>query len=254
LTESAPVDDVVIGNVSPGSVSTLFTDCLLRTVGYDRHHGNRIAGWNFVQCSANVSSGRNALMEWFLTSPAQWLVQIDSDMTWAPDAIHRLLAAADPEKAPIVGGLCFAQEADSGMIWPTMYDLAGTEEKLEFIRYDEWEPDALFPVVATGAAFLLVHRGVAERIRDHRGEDGKPFSGAYPWFQEREIGGIRSGEDVTFCLRAASVGASVHVHTGVAVGHIKEHVVTVEGYRAQRAMLAQREYLAAAYPEEYSNG
>lgn len=240
------MDDVVIGWVHPGHVHTPFVDSLLRTVGYDRVNGNRIAGWNGVQCSANVSSGRNALMEWFLASPAEWLVQIDTDMVWSADSIHRLLAVADPDKAPIVGGLCFAKEADTGMLWPTMYDLAGTEEKPEFIRYDTWPDDTLFPVVATGAAFLLIHRGVAEKIRD------QSFSGAYPWFQEREIGGMRSGEDVTFCLRAATVGAAVHVHTGVAIGHIKEHIVTVEGYHAQRAMLAQREYLAVAYPEEHS--
>ena len=241
----APFEDVVIGNVNPGVVSSAFTDCLLRTVGYDRHNGNRIAGWNFVGCSANVASGRNALVEWFLASPAQYLIQIDSDMVWAPDAVHRLLAVADPVERPIVGGLCFAQEADTGMIWPTMFDLAGTEDNVEFVRYDAWEPDALLPVGSTGAAFLLTHRSVLETIRD------RGFSSAYPWFQEREIGGKRSGEDVSFCLRAAAVGATVHVATSVAIGHIKNHVVTVEGYRAQRAMLAQREYLAEAYPEEY---
>lgn len=240
-----PAEDVVIGNVNPGVVSAAFADCLLRTIGYDRHNGGRIAGWNLVGCSANVASGRNALVEWFLASPAQYMVQIDSDMVWAPDAVHRLLAAADPVERPIVGGLCFAQEADSGLIWPTMFDLSGTEENVEFIRYDEWTPGEVRPVGSTGAAFLLTHRSVLEAIRD------ADFSKAYPWFQEREIGGRRSGEDVSFCLRAAAVGAKVHVHTGVAIGHIKEHVVTEEGYRAQRAMLAQREYLAAAYPEEF---
>lgn len=240
-----PTEDVVIGNINPGEVSSAFVDCLLRTVAYDRGNGNRIAGWNFVQVSANVSAGRNALVEWFLDSPAQWLVQIDSDMAWTPDSVHRLLEQADPVERPIVGGLCFAQEADTGMIWPTMFDLAGTEENIEFIRYDEWEPDALLPVGSTGAAFLLTHRSVCEAIRDHG------FSAAYPWFQEREIGGRRSGEDVSFCLRAAAVGAKVHVATSVAIGHIKRHVVTLDGYRAQRAMLAQREYLAEAYgPDE----
>lgn len=242
--EEPPTEDVVIGNVNPGAVSSAFADCLLRTIGYDRYHGSRIAGWNFIECSANVASGRNALVEWFLESDKQWLIQIDSDMVWEPDAIHRLLAAADPVERPIVGGLCFAQEGDTGMIWPTMFDLAGTDEQVEFVRYDDWQPDILLPVGSTGAAFLLTHRSVLETIRDRN------FSAAYPWFQEREIGGRRSGEDVSFCLRAAAVGAKVHVATGVAIGHIKRHVVTVEGYRAQRAMLAQREYLAAAYMEE----
>jgi hypothetical protein len=238
-------EDVLLGNVSPGKVSTEFVQCLMHTLAYDRYNGNRIAGWKFVQCTANVSSGRNSLVETLLESDAQWLIQIDSDMIWRADDIHRLLEAADPEERPIVGGLCFAQEADTQIIWPVMFDLGGTEEKVEFRRYDDWPQGQLMPVGSTGAAFLLTHRSVLEKIRDAK------FSTAYPWFQEREIGGLRSGEDVSFCLRAAAVGAKVHVHTGVAIGHIKKHVVTEEGYRAQRAMLAQREYLAEAYPEEY---
>jgi hypothetical protein len=243
---SQPTADVVIGNVNPGAVSSGFANSLLHTIGFDRHNGGRIAGWNFVGCSANVSAGRNALVEWFLDSPAEWLVQIDSDMMWRPDAIHRLLEVADPVERPVVGGLCFAQEADTLIIWPTMFDVTGTEDSVEFVRYDEWPDGVVMPVGSTGAAFLLTHRSVMEKIRD------REFSAAYPWFQEREIGGKRSGEDVTFCLRAAAVGVKVHVHTGVAIGHIKPHVVTLEGYQAQRQMLAQKEYLEAAYPEEYA--
>src|SRR6185369_10758398 len=177
------IEDVFVGNVSPGQVSTNFVDALLRTLGYDRAHGNRIAGWRFVECSANVSSGRNEIVEKFLESPAEWLIQIDSDMVWAPDAVHRLLEAADPVERPIVGGLCFAQEGDTGRIWPTMFDLGGTEDNVEFLRYDEWPDGEVMPVGSTGAAFLLTHRSVLETIRDRN------FSKAYPWFQEREIGG-----------------------------------------------------------------
>lgn len=245
VVPEAPTADVFIGNISPGHVSTRFADSLLRTVGYDRFHGNRIAGWLLVECSANVSTGRNEVVERFLASPAQWLVQIDSDMIWQPDAIHRLLEVADPAERPIVGGLCFAQDGDTGIIWPTLFDIAGTEEQVEFLRWDEWEDGAVLPVSSTGAAFLLTHRSVLEAIRD------QGFSKAYPWFQERELGGLRSGEDTTFCIRAGLVGAKVYVHTGVTIGHIKKHTITIEGYRAQRAMLAQREYLAEAYPEEY---
>lgn len=241
----APAEDVFVGNVSPGTVSTKFTDCLMRTIGYDRYHGNRISHWLFIECSANISTGRNTLVERFLESNCEWLIQIDSDMVWQPDAVHQLLAVADPVERPVIGGLCFAMEGDTGLIWPTIFDLGGTEENLEFIRWDAWEDGAILPVASTGAAFLLAHRSVFEAIRDRK------FSEAYPWFQERELGGLRAGEDVTFCIRAAGVGVKVHVHTGVGIGHIKKHTITVEGYRAQRAMLAQREYLAEAYPEEY---
>lgn len=220
-------EDVLIGWVHPGKVHAAFTDSLLRSIAYDRANGERFAGWLGVQCSANVSTGRNALVQWFLNSPAQWLIQIDTDMVWRDDSIHRLLAAADPDTAPIVGGLCFGLEADTGKIWPTMYDLAGTVEEPEFVRYDSWAPDAMFPVAATGAAFLLVHRSAFEKVQT-------VGSTTYPWFRESELAGKRVGEDVTFCLRAQQCGLPVFVHTGVHIGHIKEHLVTTEGYIAQR--------------------
>lgn len=242
--------DTVIGFVHPGEVTTPFLDSLLRTIAHDRAGADRIAGWNGVQCSANISAGRNALVEWFLASPARWLVSIDTDMCWRPDAVHRLLEVADPVTAPIVGGLCFAEDAGTGQIWPTLFDLGGTEADPEFVRYDTYPPDTLFPVVGTGAAFVVMYRGALEAVRDRK------FSATAPWYEEREMAGKRVGEDMTLCLRAAQCDIPVHVHTGVAIGHIKRHVVTETGYLTQRAMIAEAErraardeYLAEAYPE-----
>jgi hypothetical protein len=243
----AAYEDIAIGWVDPGKVSTPFVKSLLATLAYDRVNGCRIGGWIPIGSSANISAGRNEVVEQFLASPASWLAMVDTDMVWPPDAIHRLVESADPEKLPVVGGLCFAKEQDTGMVWPTLFVLVGSEDDPQLARYDEWIDGEMLPVAATGAAFLVMHRSVLEAVRDHG------FSKAYPWFQEREFNGQRSGEDATFCLRVAAVGGTVHVNTAVDVGHIKEHIVTVEGYRAQRAMLAQREYLAAAYPEEFEN-
>jgi hypothetical protein len=230
--EPSESQDLAIGWVHPGEVHTAFFDSFMRSVIYDaRVGGNRIAGWNGVQCSANVSSGRNALVEWFLTTDAQWLMQIDTDMVWEPDAVHRLLAVADPVHAPIVGGLCFGLEADTGTIFPTLYHVGGTEEQIEFLRLRTFPAADLFKVAGTGAAFLLAHRSVFERMRDRE----PMFSTAYPYFQERELGGLRCGEDVTFCMRAAALDIPVHVNTNVHIGHIKPMTVTVQAYAMQLA-------------------
>lgn len=230
------MNDLVIGWVHPGEVHTAFMDSILRTIAYDMQQGgSRIAGWNGIQCSANVSAGRNALVDWFLDeSPAEWLMQIDTDMIWEPDAVHRLLKVADPKHAPIVGGLCFGIEADTGTIFPTLYDLGGSEEKLEFLRHRTFEWADLYRVTGTGAAFLLVHRSVFEAFRR------RDFNVAYPYFQEMDLQGMRCGEDVTFCLRAGELGLPVHVNTNVQIGHIKPQVVTVNAYMVQLSIQEQR--------------
>lgn len=229
------MNDLVIGWVHPGTVTNPFMDSVLRTVAYDRGNGGRIAGWNGVQCSANISAGRNALVQWFLDSPADWLMMVDTDMVWMPDAIHQLLAVASVDQ-PIVGGLCFGLEPDTGKVFPTLYDIReDADGEPEFLRYDEYPDNTLMPVMGTGAAFLLLHRKALERIRD------EGYSAAYPWFQERELGGKRVGEDLTLCMRAAGIGIPVVVHTGVQVGHIKTTAVGAAAHAAQRAAQVPKE-------------
>jgi len=167
----------------------------------------------------NISTARNKIVADFLGregSPA-WLLMVDTDMVFAGDALDRLVAAADPAERPLLGALCFSQNGDDEP-HPVMYELGqGENGSLAFIRYTTWPDDACQRVSATGAAFLLMHRGALERIETVSKDP------AAPWFRESPVGAPLAlmGEDMTFCLRAAAAGIPVHVHTGVQVGHMK---------------------------------
>jgi GT2 family glycosyltransferase len=173
------------------------------------------------QSGPNISAARNQVVADFLARQrAPWLLMVDTDMVFAADAPARLIAAADPEKRPILGALCFSQNADGGDPFVTMYQLVQDGEGLPgFVRYRIAPEEACEPVAvsATGAAFLLMHRSALERIADTSGDP------AAPWFRESAVGAPLSlmGEDMTFCLRAGAAGIPVHVHTGVQVGHMK---------------------------------
>jgi hypothetical protein len=239
---------VVLAYCSGAQWDAGFGESLVDLIFYDEEKARRlrdgggILGW---KSGVNVSSARNSICEKFLRHDrAEWLWMLDTDMTFPPDTLERLLAEADPDKAPIVGGLCFGN--DNGRYFPTLYDLAGTEGDVQFVRYHEWAPDSMMQVFATGAACLLIHRTALEKIRDfpnpnRPGEIG--FSRAFPWFQETDFNGRVMGEDITFCLRAGTVGLPVHVNTAVSLGHVKQHALTMDGY------LAQRGYLSALHPE-----
>ena len=58
----------------------------------------------------------------------------------------------------------------------------------------------------------------------------------HPWYAETytPTGGYY-GEDITFCLRARSVGAKVGVHTGVPIGHVKPKVLSEPEWDVQQA-------------------
>jgi hypothetical protein len=246
----AEAEGVVVAWVRPSHVNGEFMESVLGLVDYESTRGPKhVTGGRggFVSqvSSANVSAARNEVCEKFLKySSAPWLLFLDSDMTFEPDTVEKLLEFADEDKAPIIGGLCFTL-SETAELEPTLYDVVGTLERPEFIRYKRFPLDSMFEVHATGAACLLIHRSVLARVRDFR-TPKRPgmvgFSDAYPWFQETDFYGRRMSEDITFCFRAGFAGIPIWVNTAVKLGHIKTFSLTYDRYMAQQAIIeAQRE-------------
>jgi len=212
--------------------------------GHIVEHGGHLA----LSSGANIVTGRNKMVRAFLndfpTEP-EWLWMLDSDMTFEPDTLDRLLAAADATERPIVGGLCFAlMKGEAQEVQPTIYGMSQGQGTIRHLGYAK---DQLVRVVGTGAACLLVHRSVFERIRALCWDDdfearyvetyGQPsgktsgevlFPPPWPWFQETITGtefGDSMSEDLTFCLRASQAGFPIYVDTRVKIGHVKPVVI-----------------------------
>lgn len=230
-----PGDKVVVAYLSPGQVTHEFHECLLNLVVWDAIAGpSRISnggGRLAIRASANLAGPRNEAVKIFLErSDAAWFWFLDTDMTFEPDILERLLMVADPVKAPIVGGLCFS--IDHGVISPTLFDFAEIDGKPEVVRYDAYPIDSVMPVAATGTACLLIHRSVFDRMAAEP-PSTPGFSAAYPWFQEREFGPKVVSEDITFCWRAGLLGFPVVVNTGAKLGHEKTILLTEDRYIEQ---------------------
>ncbi len=234
-----------------GQVSSSFAESLLRLVLHDaQNEGHLIRGGGpaFLPASPNtLPDMRNAACKMLLDdTEAEWLLFIDSDMGFHEETLYILLAAADPERARVVGALCFGMrqvEAD-GMggfrthPFPVLFDWTPDESgKFGFtIRYD-YTPNVVTRVAATGAAFLLIHRTVLAQVREAHGET---------WFDRAVLapGEGLMGEDVAFCARLGRLGIPVHVHTGVPTTHLKSVWVSQDYYEDQHG-LAQLRQLAA---------
>jgi hypothetical protein len=195
----------VIAFIHPGQVSAFFNTSVIATLLHDQHHNRRIVGMMQEWSSANVSAARNSLTNRFLDDhEADWLLWIDADMAWEQTSVDALVESADPQKAPIVGGLCFGAAQDK--LFPTIYQfIKRDDDTISTIRVGQYPADTMVHCAATGAAFLLIHRSVLEEMRK------REFNAAFPFFQETELAGAPAGEDVTFCLRAGICGAPIHV-------------------------------------------
>ena len=247
---------VVVGYPHPaGEVSAAFHVALIALFVHDAYTSRHLSGHIPVRSGPNIVSARNYLVNSFLEeTPAEWLWSLDADMTFPFDTLDRLLQAADKDDRPIMAGLCFSYRLGEDQdVVPTLYGM--NEGRLA--HYNRYPEDVVAKVAGTGAACILIHRSVLERIRDARwdeaheeafvAEHDRPsgqlgsllFPPPFTWYEESIIGPSLDdviSEDLTFCLRAAQVGFPTHVDTRVKVGHVKPIVVDDEMFRSRYPM------------------
>lgn len=248
--DGVPRSTVAIGTVTSGQDSHLYTRSLLGLYLYDNRFGPRVENYLDELSSANISAARNTVVRRFLKdTEAQWLLFIDSDMEFPPDALEQLVLSAEAHDLRIIGALAYGSD---GRLFPTLYKMAmGPGGHPATARVVEFPIDTIIPVDATGCAFLLIHREVLEEMR------GK-FNPTFPWFQETEMriadptdddpGMQPVGEDITFCLRAKGLGFDTYVDTGVRIGHHKSVVLNHDGWSRQQAGDLRRDGLDTHRP------
>jgi hypothetical protein len=224
-----------------GEITGSFNASLPRSRDYEAIRTGTLYGLKERRAnSGGIPDARNMLTAAVLNDGFEWLWFVDADMGFPKDALQKLLAAADPVDRPIMGGLCFAQQAvafddetnaeEFGII-PTLYAWerrADDDVILGCKVLDLYPRNTVCKVDATGAAFLLIHRSVFERMLERYGP---------AWWtvmlmphQPRNF-----GEDTSFCLRCEELGIPIHVHTGVRTSHKKEIYLTEKLFDAQRA-------------------
>lgn len=123
-----------------------------------------------------------------------WLLFLDSDMTFPPDTIERLLS----HNKPIVSGLCFKRQ------WPprpTIYRSLDADMN-SVANLTEWDP--LQKIDAAGCACLLIRREVLEAV-------------PAPWFALDEW---PAAEDVGFFVKVRKAGIEAYADTTVSCGHV----------------------------------
>jgi GT2 family glycosyltransferase len=158
-----------------------------------------------------VYDARNQITKYALDKGGfDYVLWLDSDMTFGPDLMEKLLADMEPEDGPkrqAVSGLCFGRRPP---FKPCIYKSLDVQQQGQMIYpkaevYLDYPRDQLFEVAACGFACVMMRMDVLEAM----GIYGVPF---FP------IGGL--GEDLTFCWRAQKIDVKFHCDSRLKIGHI----------------------------------
>lgn len=168
---------------------------------------------------------RNALIQ---QMRGDWILFIDDDMVWEPDAVLRLLQTkeeldAQGVVADVLGGLCFRRGAPHQ---PTLY--VRTENEGPFNFLEDWDTD-IVDVDGTGMAFALVTKQCLERIaggpmlpHEERIKLSRPPQ-FFTWYGAM-------GEDLRFCETVKKAGGRILVDTRIHIGHVGEKTFGYDDY------------------------
>ena len=223
------IEQVVLGWVDPGEVSGRFMDSVMRILYASQDAVSKglrpdlvVPGHVRIESGPRIASSRNKLVRRFLDEPrfkdVEWLLMLDADMTFDESLLVALFDGVRSHEGrverPLVGGLCFG--GGHGSIVPTMYEIVDpdTNDGSPVRVITDFTSGDVVQVDATGAACLLIHRGVLEAM-------ALKFEEPFLWFAESVYLGREFGEDWTFCLRARSMGFPIYVNTNAHVGHMK---------------------------------
>lgn len=143
-----------------------------------------------------VYDAREYIAEEFIKSQCEYLMFIDSDMTFHPQTIEFL---ARHEK-PFVTAKAFKRTAPHQPCFYTKVEIKKDKPYLESpVEYGE----GLLPIEGSGLACALIHKSVFEKIK-------KPYFFPLP----------NIGEDLTFCLKLKEKKIEMYCDTTLQCGHM----------------------------------
>jgi len=187
---------------------------LMRLAQKVLEHGITVQVSSICGCSV-VSRARNMIVHEFMQSDCDHLLFIDSDMTFDPDDVLRLMAW-NQEKHIVAGAY---ESRKAGKIY--ILTLDGDQENVLM--------DAMGLVkakrVATG--FMMIQRQVFEKLAELHPEwkhhDNLSEAMLYSYFDFKVTPEGYIGEDFLFCERAIEAGFGIWIDPTIKLGHMGIH-------------------------------
>lgn len=161
----------------------------------------------------NFDVARNKVVRAFLNSDAEWLLTLDTDMTFTPEDFDTLLDTG----APAVSGIYFIDDTPPR---PCMV----VRDETGSLRIPTTWDEGVIDVAGVGGGFMLLHRDVLAAL-----DDASDADRGGPWYRQTAVGASGSvlEPDYALCQRLEQHGYGVKVNTEAFVGHIKSRILGV---------------------------
>lgn len=194
----------MIGYPVGGSVHPAFTKALLDLQRFELLEPSGEYELLPVEYSASlyVEENRNVLVDLAVREGAEWLLMLDTDESFEPTLLRRLMSVAHPDERPIVFGLYSnimqaPQQTEGAYLHVDMiYRETEDGQYSSVVPPSDMRP---FYVDAAGTGIMLTHISVFDQIE-------------FPWFTLDYI--LPTGkhrpqvmnEDISFCRKARQAG------------------------------------------------
>jgi hypothetical protein len=163
-----------------------------------------------------IDEMRNLIVKQALATGCSRLIMMDTDMVYHHKTLTRLME----HNLPVVGALCFRR-------YPPFDPLMFTGKINGYKLIEEWEPESLVEVDATGTGCLMFDLRIFEEL-------------PYPWFRFRHNPDPNSfgtvGEDIGLCSDLREKGIKIFVDTSIPAGHLGMLEVTRETWLLYKGM------------------
>jgi hypothetical protein len=193
-----------------GDTKADFTFCLARLIAATLNAGRGIEVETLIARSSILVQSRTSLFEWSRDWGADFILWLDSDQTFPPWALLKLLE----RELPVVGANYRRRHQN---VIPSAVKRGATGEwELVPTTPEKAAADLVEEVDRLGFGLLLTS---LPTLLETFGEN------PYPLFETHSLpDGTFVGEDVLFCDRLRAAGVKIHVDhlTSIWVGHIQE--------------------------------
>lgn len=197
-----------------------------------------------------IDRAKNSIVANFLESDCSHLLMIDSDMSWHPEAVARMLR----HPQDIVAGFFPMKNAWGTFCGHLLPDENGMTPDVS-TAVELWDGSCLFRAHLLPGGFIRFTRDVLERFADHYSDvvyqdpcadPGNPDRVYTAFFECMIHDHLRFGEDATFCRRAREMGLDIWCDPNITFGHYG-----IKGFHGNfnETLLKPKEELERLYKE-----